>query len=320
MPRFRSWLPIVLALAFAFPGCANDPGGEDGTEEADLVGAKAERDIDIPGPIELETVVSARWDSPSAGLVNLFHPKALAAGFFPVSSPIVLAVHVVRHPSRGLFIIDTGVPRRWVAGGKDNIDGLVANTLVSGVKPAESLGEILTRSGQPLAGVFFTHMHFDHVLGLPDVPKGTPLFAGPGELEVHGAQHLVFKEMFEQVTSGHDLRTFDFGRARPLGTIQTALDLFGDGSFYALHVPGHTTGSTAFLARTTKGPVLLTGDCSHTRWGWENGVEPGLFSDDASGNVKSLAALKKLADAHPRIRVVVGHETEGEGAGLRPKR
>jgi hypothetical protein len=29
------------------------------------------------------------------------------------------------------------------------------------------------------------------------------------------------------------------------------------------------------LARTTTGPVLLTGDTCHTRWGWDNSVEPG---------------------------------------------
>ena len=38
----------------------------------------------------------------------------------------------------------------------------------------------------PLAGVLLTHLHLDHLLGLPDVPRGTPLYAGPGETTPRG--------------------------------------------------------------------------------------------------------------------------------------
>src|SRR5205085_11189591 len=110
---------------------------------------------------------------------NLAHPKARAAGLANESIPIVLSVHVVRHPTRGLFVIDTGVPRRWENGAKDNVAGLIAGGIVSSIAPVEPLADLVARHGPPLAGVFFTHMHIDHVLGLPDVPKGTPIFAGP---------------------------------------------------------------------------------------------------------------------------------------------
>jgi glyoxylase-like metal-dependent hydrolase (beta-lactamase superfamily II) len=161
-------------------------------------------------------------------------------------------------------------------------------------------------------------MHIDHVLGLPDVPKGTPILVGPGEIEQHGVQHLLFGRAVGALVLGHALETFDFARGRPLESIKSAIDVFGDGSFFSLHVPGHTDGSTAFLARTSSGPVLFTGDCSHTLWGWENGVPPGLFTGDGAANARSLTALKRLAAAHRTMKVVVGHETDGVGTGFPP--
>ena len=87
-----------------------------------------------------------------------------------------------------------------------------------------------------------------------------------------------------------------------------AIDIIGDGSLYALRAAGHTPGSTAYLARTTEGPVLFTGDCSHTRWGWDHDVAPGTYTADHKTNTASLSALRKLAAAHPSIAVEVGHE------------
>ncbi len=60
--------------------------------------------------------------------------------------------------------------------------------------------------------------------------------------------------------------------------------------------------------RTTHGPVLLTGDTSHTRWGWDHTVEPGDYTDDKPRNLASLRQLKALVADHPAIEVRVGHQ------------
>lgn len=296
---------LLLALSSLLSACSSRYDANDSAQRDDAVAADA-MDIDRPGPLEVETIVSGRWTARASGLVDLSDPTARAAGLRDADVPIVLAVHVVRHPKRGVFVIDSGVPRGWRRGAKDNVTGLVAGPFVANVEPAVPLADIVGK--EPLAGVFFTHLHIDHVLGLPDVPKGTPLFAGPGEKEAHGIGGLVFSRAIDDLLQGHDLRTVKYG------------DVFGDGSFFAIHVPGHTEGSTAYLARTTKGSILFVGDCSHTIWGWENDVTPGLFTDDHAANKKSLAALKKLAAAHPSMRVVVGHETDGVGTGIQPRR
>jgi glyoxylase-like metal-dependent hydrolase (beta-lactamase superfamily II) len=84
--------------------------------------------------------------------------------------------------------------------------------------------------------------------------------------------------------------------------------VFGDGSFWAISVPGHTKGSNAYVARTASGPILFTGDTSHTVWGWENEVEPGSFTGDHAKNLENLLRLKKLAAEHPAMEVRLGHQ------------
>jgi glyoxylase-like metal-dependent hydrolase (beta-lactamase superfamily II) len=86
------------------------------------------------------------------------------------------------------------------------------------------------------------------------------------------------------------------------------VDIFEDGSMFAISVPGHTPGSVAYLVRTTQGPVLLTGDTSHTRWGWEHAVEPGDFTRDNARNLRNLQRLKALVARHPQVVVRLGHQ------------
>ena len=92
------------------------------------------------------------------------------------------------------------------------------------------------------------------------------------------------------------------------GTFDGVLDVFGDGSVWALSVPGHTPGSTAYLVRSKAGPVLLTGDACHTRWGWEHHVEPGTFTGDGPRGAESFKKLQGFVAAHPEVEVRLGHQ------------
>jgi N-acyl homoserine lactone hydrolase len=86
------------------------------------------------------------------------------------------------------------------------------------------------------------------------------------------------------------------------------IDVFGDHSFFAILTPGHTIGHLSFLARTPAGPILLATDVSHTRWGWDHGVEPGTYLWNRERSHKNLVALKALSDRHPNMAVKAGHQ------------
>ena len=266
---------------------------------------------EAPGIVRHEAVVSARWAVPLKGLVDLKNPAA--ADLSNGSVPIVLPVHVFEHPDHGLFVVDTGVTRDRAAGGHGAAKGGL-RVLLGNVEPVEPLADIVERQGKPLAGVWFTHLHSDHVLGLPDVDPAVPLMAGPGELESHAATNSLMRRTYRELFAGRTLNTWAFDGTPDVGPLD-AVDIFGDGSALALHVPGHTPGSTAYLVNTTEGRVLLTGDCSHTSWGWEHNVTPGTYTEDHHNNQASLSALRELADTHGWM-VYMGHELPGEEAGV----
>ena len=50
-----------------------------------------------PGVIEVESLISARWEVPLSGLVNLDRPAARQTGLIDGVMKMVLPVHVLRH-------------------------------------------------------------------------------------------------------------------------------------------------------------------------------------------------------------------------------
>ena len=302
---------VLVAASLALTGCA---ASTHASAPSKLGTARRTNDllavVDQPGPLEVETVVSTEWAISRAGLINLDSPKAKAAGLTDSDEAIEVFFHVLHHPTLGMFIIDTGVERALRdAPDKAAMQGLVARRMrrekMDFKKP---LGDWLAEQHEPLRGVFFTHLHIDHVLGAPDLPKSTPIYSGPGETSAK-----LFLNMFTQGTIDRALEGLPVvseWRYQPDadGRFEGVVDVFGDGSLWALWTPGHTPGSTAYLARTPHGPVLFTGDTSHTRWGWKNDVEPGTFTADHAKNLESLGRLLRLVQEHPSIDVRLGHQ------------
>jgi N-acyl homoserine lactone hydrolase len=265
--------------------------------------------IDEPGPLSVESVASVDWAVPRSGVINLDHPSAKAAGLTDGDEPIQVFFHVIRHPTRGTFIIDTGVEKALRdAPEKAAIQGVVASFFhLEKMKFNMPLGDFLAH--EKLDGVLLTHVHLDHVTGMPDVPHGTPIYSGPGDTAVTALANTLMQPNLNRALAGQDPISEWQYTADPDGRFAGVLDVFGDGSLWAIWTPGHTPGSTAYVARTANGPVLITGDDAHTAWGWEHDVEGGTYTGDHAGNAASLEKLKALAAEHPAMSVRLGHQT-----------
>ncbi len=274
--------------------------------------ASAELDaiVDEPGPVRVETVVGADWHVPRSGLVNLDHPKAKAAHLADVEEPIVVVFHALHHPAQGLYIVDTGVERA-IRDDPDHaaLSGVAARYMgVRDMRVRTDTRAWLATQPESLKGVFLTHLHLDHVSGMRDVPNDAVVYTGPGESAGRGFLNAFVQGPTDAALAGKGAtREWQFAPDAS-GAFDGVVDVFGDGTVWALYVPGHTRGSTAYLARTPNGPVLFTGDASHTTWGWDNGVEPGSFSEDQPRSAVSLARLRAFVAKHPRIDVRVGHQ------------
>jgi N-acyl homoserine lactone hydrolase len=263
------------------------------------------------GPIQFRKVVAANWSTDRGGLINLEDPKAKAAGLKNEPEDIQIYFYVIDHPDFGRYLIDTGIeftikenPEKSPIGGMIsrfmNMDKMVIH---------QTTREWINKNPGPIKGVFLTHMHIDHIMGVPDLNPSIPLFIGPEE-----STHKLFKNMFARGTTDDFLegpRTLsELNFPEPSVQGETGvIDFFGDQSLFILSVPGHTSGSLAFVVNSTTGPQLVTGDTCHTRWGWEQGVTPGEFSEDQELNQKSLDALKTLSQSIPGLQVHPGHQS-----------
>jgi N-acyl homoserine lactone hydrolase len=265
--------------------------------------------IDQPGPVEVKTV-GTDWVANLSGLLNIKDPKAVQAGLKQRKEPIQIYAHVVRHPAQGFFLVDTGVSERFVNDPAGAGVGWVLRNF-AGVKdmhPQPSTSAVIKAEAAPLKGVFMTHLHLDHVSGMPDIPKDVPIYTGPHEAEASLFLNLIAQGTNNRLLNGRPpLQELQIPKD-PDGKFEGVADVFGDGSFFAILTPGHTAGHVSYLARTTAGPVLLTGDTSHTRWGWENNVEPGSFLAERERSRNSLRALKALSERHPKMTVKLGHQ------------
>jgi N-acyl homoserine lactone hydrolase len=310
MPPLR---PAVAALAAARATLAGCAATSHPTRPSELGVTRPWRELaavlDVPGPVEVETVASADWSVPLSGLVNLDHPRAREAGLRDRDEPIQVYFHALTHPSRGLWLVDTGIERAM----RDHPDQAAFRGLVASQMHLEKLvvhaplGEWLAVRGEAVRGVLLTHLHPDHLTGMADVPAGTPVYAGPGEV-TRGVLELFLRPNVDRALAGKPPLSVCPFAPEPGAPFEGVLDVFGDRTVWALWVPGHTAGSTAYLVRTPKGPVLLAGDACHTRWGWDHGVEPGSYSSDRARSADSLARLRRLAAEHPALAVRLGHQ------------
>lgn len=266
--------------------------------------------IDRPGPIAIRTVVGADWKADLSGLLNLKDPKSIEAGFVDHEEPIQIYTHLVRHPTQGFFMIDAGVSKRFAEHPESvGVPWVLRNfAKMDKLQVREDALSAIRAEGVPLKGVFMTHLHFDHISGMPDVPNDVPFYTGPGEAREQKFENLVVQGMEDRFFDGRPaIQEFQFTKD-PDGKLEGVIDVFGDGSFFAILTPGHTAGHLSFLARTPAGPVLLTGDACHTRWGWEHDVEPGSFTFDRGAERKSLLQLRALSERHPKMIVRLGHQ------------
>lgn len=204
------------------------------------------------------------------------------------------------------------------------------------------LPSILSNGGvdpHSIREVIWSHQHWDHIGAFSQFPPSTPLLVGPGFLERYGPGHPIDSEGVVPSTDllGPNVKEITSFPLR-VGRFE-ACDYFGDGSFYILHVPGHSVGHLCALARTGEGEfVFLAADAAHhggefrpskfrplrddeegrKAKGWQrNGRADETFVDavgaeDEETSRWSIEGLQEF-DADDRVLVMLAHDATLEG-------
>jgi len=169
----------------------------------------------------------------------------------------------------------------------------------------EAAGTILDAAlaGRPLLAVLLTHAHLDHVAGIERLGV-LPIYAGRDDADLlsgargYAMPWLAAADALIGPPAVPQLLPVDDG---------VSLEL-GNASFEALHLPGHTPGSTAWRFRD----LLFTGDAVVSFDGDALDVAAFFFSEHYGRSVQSLARLERcdfstICDGHfgctPRAKV-----------------
>ena len=159
--------------------------------------------------------------------------------------------------------------------------------------------------GQPVAAIFLSHGHSDHVAGCPQFP-GAAIYALSEEVahvEGRAASHGPLPGLLP-------LSPRPFQVTRALTDGETVM--VGETAVTALWLPGHTAGSAAYLIDG----VLFLGDAARSSSAGQLRNAPWVFSDDLTQSAASLQALaRRLAPRWPELRyIVLSHTGTLEGS------
>jgi glyoxylase-like metal-dependent hydrolase (beta-lactamase superfamily II) len=275
-----------------------------------------------PLPIPRIEPTLENWTQPYEGVAGLevhaFRTGSLksiegavfAGGSWTTTVEMGAWAFVIKHPTSGLVVFDTGVSERgrtepehyvgWLGARLDMLDipegsGLAVQMRASGLDPAD-----VTR-------VVVSHVHFDHTGGIPDFPNAT-VVVGKAEKDwvVAGVRKTDFVDL-EPLRGMERWQAIDYSTEKPMGTLLAAHDLLGDGSLFAVDLSGHTPGSTGLLVRTSEAPILLTGDAAWTKKSWLWPARP-ISAWNMSLWWEQAWRIKRFALMEPRLVVIPGHD------------
>ncbi len=300
-------LLTAAALAFALSGVACGSARPPGSRFPRAVNPVAQDWATVlrrDAHVNLEIWETGRVRVARKDILDFADPK-VPAKFAKDDLFVPVYAHLLRHDERGAFLIDAGLDRSFSRVTSGDMQGLFARRFYAVQRPGEDVVSRLDNDRIALRGIFFTHLHPDHASGAESLPRDIPFIVGKGE-RPKSYSFLLYNDALHDVIG---LDEIDFAGVPAMPPLGPSLDVFGDGSVWAIHTPGHTNSHLSFVVVTKTGPVLFTGDVSHTRWGFDNDVVPGGSSDgDPKDSRRSLDQLRAFAKTYPEVRVVYGHE------------
>jgi glyoxylase-like metal-dependent hydrolase (beta-lactamase superfamily II) len=152
---------------------------------------------------------------------------------------------------------------------------------------------------EALTMVVLTHLHWDHVGGLPLIPPSVPVVIQRREWEAGQDPEAVARNFYMP-------RDYS-GEERPLVLVDGDHDLLGDGSVELLFTPGHTPGHQSLRV----GDLVIGADVVLFSSSLEDHRFPA-FAADHEAQRRSAERLRELRDQG--LTVMPGHDP----AAIRP--
>lgn len=251
-------------------------------------------------------------ESPGGRLLKAKLARALLSGEPAMKVPC--PAFLIRHPSAGAILVDTGLHPSIATDPRENFGGLGARfgkpSLEQGADvPAQLRARGLEPGEVPI--VVMTHLHLDHTSAISEFPDSTFVvsevewkFATTGASpQLNGYRRAHFDYAF-------DYRTVDFDHAGidSYATFGRCFDLFGDGSLRLAYTPGHSAGHMSVVARLEERDFVIGGDVVYTAAQLDGSAPLAPRPFDAHNYRRSLQELRLFKREYPSAIVTPGHD------------
>lgn len=252
------------------------------------------------------------------------HPEAMTMRGAPwsvVRFPSI--VGVIRHPTEGIVLFDTGYDRAFLEATRPFPERLYRITTPVELSEGDSAAERLRAMDIDPADVrhvVLSHFHGDHVAGLHGFPTARIHCsrAGLEDLNAHGRIGATRRGLLPALVPDRISSASFFEDARRIALpgafrpFEDAADLFGDGSLLAVELPGHCPGHWGLAMALEDGrDLMMVADAAWSIEAIERDAPPPSLTarllGDAARHRATLSSLHDLRRRNPGMPLIPSH-------------
>ncbi|MCG2631302.1 MBL fold metallo-hydrolase [Bradyrhizobium sp. WYCCWR 13023] len=217
---------------------------------------------------------------------------------------------------RGLCLVDTGVGPEVTQGSRSAALRLYSAVLRPQLNADEAVEKTLRNLGVAPADirhVIVTHFHADHVSSLRLFANaaftawGATARAVMGMSTAAALHNGIFKELIPPDITQRLIPVEGLARVATGTVLGDGHDLFGDGSYLAVPLPGHAFGHFGVFWREATGPVIYATDAAWTREALMQDKTPWISSaivfDDRDAGRDSQRLLRAFAGQGGKVHL-----------------
>ena len=251
-------------------------------------------------------------ESPGGRFLTLRLMRTMLTGKPPLLVPC--PAFLIRHPSAGAILVDTGLHPSISADPQENFGGMAARIAKPQLGPSEDVASQLRARGieaGQVAVVVMTHLHIDHASAISEFPQSTFVVTEKEWVAATTDRRPALRGYHPaHYDFAFDYRTVDFDRGgiSSYATFGRTFDLFGDGSIRLAYTPGHSAGHQCVIARLGQRDFVIGGDAFYTYRQLEGDAPLPPRPVDQHQFRRSLQELKLFRREFPHAIITPGHD------------
>jgi N-acyl homoserine lactone hydrolase len=252
--------------------------------------------------------------SPGGRMLSAKVLRALLTNKNAVAVPV--PAFLIRHPSAGTILVDTGLHPSIATDPSENFGSLATRFAKITLAPGEDVPSQLRKRGlepSEIPVVVMTHLHLDHTSAISEFPNSTFVVSETEwQAAAHGSNPTANGYRRAHFDYAFEYRTVDFNRANisSYAGFARTFDLFGDGSVRLAFTPGHSAGHMSVVCRLAERDFVIGGDCVYLLAQLDGSETGPPRPQDAHNYRRSLQELRLFRRQFPDAIVTPGHDPD----------